>query len=167
MNFHIKCIRPALLRPGLVAALLAAIVTLWPQATAADPGVCYDDHERDSADPAASLRERASLLAPSLRLEAWYQPDRRERDDERVPVGALAGAGAQTMRHYADVRAGWQIDANWDLLDLTDLAVPDLFGETARLEASGCDELVGDTSGLTGDTGRLFVDGDDEQGGER
>lgn len=146
---------PSSFNPLWVALVVAAIVVLWPQSAATLEDPCGLDPSQQSASKQyasrqdvrrGSLREKASRFAPTLRLRLWFRPDHRQEDRQQTVASAVVAAPEPATgydqpdrsKFESDRPFGWQIQFQWDVLRMLQMARPASFELAGRLESTRC-----------------------------
>lgn len=124
-----------------IAAIPVALALSMLGASPASAGIgCPAEERRADAAPAIDpWREKLAAFAPELKIRLWLRVEADSGFDQRAD--ALAPAPApKPIRRQVDhgLPSGWQVAAQWDLLDITDTLVPGLWDDDERPVSSEC-----------------------------
>ncbi len=143
-------ITPSPFNPLWVALVVAAIVALWPQTASTLEDPCALDLSGQDVSQQdvrrGSVRQKASRFAPTLRLRLWFRPDDRHEDRQQTVASALAAAPEPAAgydqpdrsKFESDRPFGWQIQFQWDVIRMLQVARPADFEVAERLESTRC-----------------------------
>ncbi|MFP4600740.1 MAG: hypothetical protein ACLFVJ_20970 [Persicimonas sp.] len=148
-NYSISFTSPSFASFG-VALVVAAIVVLWPQSASTLEDPCALDLSGQDASQqdvrGDSVRQKASRFAPTLRLRLWFRPDDRHEDRQQTIASAVVAAPEPAdgydqpdrSKFESDRPFGWQIQFQWDVIRMLQVAPPAGFEVAQRLESTRC-----------------------------